>query len=134
MKTTTTLGTLSNSIDSIFPVWEIEDQLVSGAWNKGEPALPILVALTTLALHRYDAACQEYARRSIVPYIWPILEEERRELRAFRQRHPVGVDELKMAERLLNDLLADATIDEVATGAFNALRGIARSANAALPS
>src|SRR5690554_1011529 len=112
MNTTTKLGTRRNSSDSIFRIWKIEGRLHSWPWNKGELALPILVTLTTLALRRYDAACQEYVERKTYPYTWPIYEEERCELRTLRQRYPAGWDTAEMAESILNKLLVVATIDE----------------------
>lgn len=124
--------TLNNGPKTIFPVWEVEDRLVDWAWNEAERALPVLIALATHAFYRYDITYREYILRGIAPYVWPILEEERDVLRILPKMYSVDRHAKEMAEKVLNELLQVATIDEVATGAFSALRWIARRAGAGI--
>jgi hypothetical protein len=107
-------------VQRVVRAWEIEDALVARIWDDVEAGIPELAAVAAEAMERLDFTL-EMLPEGVEVWGWPIVTEERALFKRVQGKYPADSDVRQRASTLVDEFLQEATLDEVARGAFTAL-------------
>ena len=103
----------------------VEDFLLRMDQDQPCAAMPLLVATTALAVEWTDSVIQTLTKPDGVRWVYITTDEERVILDRLLQEWPADAATWERAHQMLVKLLEIATLDEVALGAFKAMKCIA---------